>query len=320
MSAAILGMRRPEIVRKFDEIVDFAGIGRFLDTPVKRYSSGMQVRLAFAVAAHLEPEILLIDEVLAVGDADFQKKCIGKMSEMGQAGRTIVFVSHSMSAVLRLCDQAVLLHQGRIVTAGPTHHVVRSYLESDLGRSGERRWASRDVAPGNEVARLRSVRVVPSEGSTAEELDIRHAVDIEVEYWSDAPGALRPSVGLHFYNDEGVCLFSTQDWVDRDAWTRTRQAGIVRATCRIPGNFLAEGRVAVTVFVATFDPVINHAEARDAVAFQVIDRSEGDGVRGAYGNEWPGVVRPLLDWRVDTFPAELDESDGVAPSSPATRV
>jgi lipopolysaccharide transport system ATP-binding protein len=313
MSAAILGMRRPEINRKFDEIIEFAGFEKFLDTPVKRYSSGMQVRLAFAVAAHLEPEILLIDEVLAVGDADFQKKCLGKMSEMGQAGRTVVFVSHSMSAVLRLCDRAVLLHQGRVVTAGPTHEVVRSYLESDLGRTGERRWESRLGAPGDEVARLRSVRVVPSKGGPPEEIDIRHSVEIEVKYWSDAPGSLRPSVGLHFYNDEGVCLFSSQDWTDRKAWNRQRDPGLVRATCRIPGNFLAEGRVVVTVFVATFDPVVNHAEARDAVAFQVVDRSEGDAVRGTYGNEWPGVVRPFLEWHVDAFPPDIDGPEEVVP-------
>ncbi len=161
---------------------------------------------------------------------------------------------------------------------------------------------------------------MPSEGGAAEEIDIRYPVDIEVEYWSDDPGTLRPSVGLHFYNDEGVCLFSTHDWVDREAWTSTRQAGVVRSTCTIPGNFLAEGRVVVTVFVATFDPVINHAEARDAVAFQVVDRSEGDAVRGTYGNEWPGVVRPLLDWRVDTFPAATDESTGVGHPPPPARV
>jgi lipopolysaccharide transport system ATP-binding protein len=313
MSAAILGMKRAEINRKFDEIIDFAGIGQFLDTPVKRYSSGMQVRLAFAVAAHTEPEILLIDEVLAVGDAEFQKKCLGKMSEIGQAGRTIVFVSHSMPAVLRLCDRAVLLDRGRVITDGPTHQVVRSYLESDLGRTSERRWETRDVAPGNEVARLRSIRVVPSEGGPAEEIDIRCPIDIEVEYWSDAPGSLRPSVGLHFYNDDGICLFASHDWTDREASTRLREPGLVRSTCRIPGNFLAEGRTVVTVSIATLNPLVNHAEMADAVAFQVVDRSEGDAVRGGYTNDWPGVVRPYLDWRVDAFPFGTDGPEGVAP-------
>ncbi len=320
MSGAVLGMRRAEINRKFDEIVEFAGIEQFLDTPVKRYSSGMQVRLGFAVAAHLEPEILFIDEVLAVGDAEFQKKCLGKMSEIGQAGRTIIFVSHSMPAILRLCDQAILLEHGRVVAHGPTHLVVRAYLESDLGRTGERRWESRLVAPGDQVARLRSIRVVQSKGGPAEEIDIRHPIDIEVEYWSDSPGSLRPSVGLHFFNDEGICLFASHDWADREAWTRSRHPEVVRSTCRIPGNFLAEGRVVVTVSVATFNPLVNHAVERDAVAFQVVDRSEGDAVRGMYANQWPGVIRPQLEWHVDVLPPATDEYAGAVPRSPSTRL
>jgi lipopolysaccharide transport system ATP-binding protein len=298
MSGAVLGMRRAEIVRKFDEIVDFAGVEQFLDTPVKRYSSGMQVRLGFAVAAHLEPEILLIDEVLAVGDAEFQKKCLGKMSDIGQAGRTIVFVSHSMPAILRLCDRAILLDHGGVVIQGPTNQVVRAYLESDLGRTGERRWDDPATAPGDAVARLRSVRVIPARGGPADEVDIREPIDIEVEYWSEDPGDLRPSVNLHFYNDQDVCLFVTNDWNDRAGWERPRRPGLVRATCRIPGNFLAEGRVIVWAVVSTYNPLVVHAIERDAIAFQVVDRSEGDGVRGAYTNEWPGVVRPMLEWHV----------------------
>jgi lipopolysaccharide transport system ATP-binding protein len=313
MSGAVLGMRRAEINRKFDEIVEFAGIEKFLDTPVKRYSSGMQVRLGFAVAAHLETEILLVDEVLAVGDADFQKKCLGKMSEIGHAGRTIMFVSHSMPAVLRLCGRAVLLDHGGIVTAGATNEVVRSYLESDLGRTGERRWESGLDAPGDSVARLRSIRVAPTEGGSAEQIDIRDPIDIEVEYWSDAPGGHHPSVGLHFYNDDGVCLFASHDFNDLEARTRSRDRGVVRSTCRIPGNFLAEGRVVVTVSVATFNPLVNHAVERDAIAFQIVDRSQGDAVRGVYANEWPGVVRPMLEWNVDFLPPTSAE-EAEAPS------
>jgi lipopolysaccharide transport system ATP-binding protein len=300
MSGAVLGMRRAEIVRKFDEIVEFAGIEQFLDTPVKRYSSGMQVRLGFAVAAHLEPEILFIDEVLAVGDADFQKKCLGKMSEIGQAGRTIVFVSHSMPAILRLCQRAVLLDHGHVVTFGPTHSVVRAYLESDLGRTGERRWDDRAIAPGDDIARLKSIRVVPAHGGRSDEVDISEPIHVEVEYWSALPGDLRPSVNLHFFNGEGVCLFVTNDWNDRAWWESRRPSGVVRSVCRIPGSFLAEGRVTVTTAVSTYNPTVVHALEPDAVAFQVVDRTEGDGVRGVYANEWPGVVRPLLDWHVES--------------------
>jgi lipopolysaccharide transport system ATP-binding protein len=299
LSGAILGMKRAEILRKFDEIIAFADIGQFIDTPVKRYSSGMKVRLGFAVAAFLEPEILFIDEVLAVGDAEFQKKCLGKMSEIGAGGRTVIFVSHSMSAILRLCDRAILLDHGRVVVDGPTHEAVRRYLESGPGRTSSREWADPATAPGDDVARLKSVRIVPEGGGSAEEIDIRRPIDVEVEYWTKAPGELRPSVNLHFYNDEGVCLFVNNDWNDRQWWNASRRPGLVRAVCHIPGNFLAEGRVVVTAVVSTYNPTIVHAAEREAVAFLVVDRSEGDGVRGVYANEFPGVVRPMLDWHVE---------------------
>jgi lipopolysaccharide transport system ATP-binding protein len=304
MSGAVLGMRRAEIIRRFDEIVEFAGIEQFLDTPVKRYSSGMQVRLGFAVAAHLEPEILFIDEVLAVGDAEFQKKCLGKMSEIGQAGRTILFVSHSMPAMLRLCERAVLLDHGRVVTAGPTHEVVRAYLESDLGRTSERRWDDPSNAPGNDVARLRSVRVAPAHGGRGDEVDIREPIDIEVEYWSAASGALRPSVHFHAFNAEGVLLFASTDNSTEEWRSLPRRPGVVRSVCRIPGNLLAEGLVSLNVAVATYNPDRIHAVEHDAVAFNVVDRTTGDGVRGEFVGDWPGVVRPMLAWTVQWSPRQ----------------
>jgi lipopolysaccharide transport system ATP-binding protein len=297
LSGAILGTRRAEIRRSFDGIVDFAGVGPFIDTPVKRYSSGMKVRLGFAVAAFLEAEILFIDEVLAVGDAEFQKKCLAKISQIGGEGRTVMFVSHSMPSILRLCDRAILLDRGRIVSDGPTQSVVRAYLQSDLGNTSERRWAWHE-APGDEVARLKSVRVVPAYHGQGDEVDITRPIDIEVEYWSMAPGSLRPSVNLHFFNGEGVCLFVTNDWNDISWWKRPRPTGVVRSVCRIPGNFLAEGQVSVSAAVSTYNPTIAHVSVQDAVAFNVVDRTEGDGVRGVYANEWPGVVRPMLEWNV----------------------
>lgn len=301
LSGAVLGMGRQEIRGKFDEIVDFSGIeSQFLDTPVKRYSSGMQVRLGFAVAAHLEPEILIIDEVLAVGDAKFQAKCLGKIEQIGQSGRTVIFVSHNMPAILRLCSRALLLERGRLISDGPTHEAVRTYLESDLGRSGERRWPDWNSAPGDDVARLKSVRVLPVGGGPAEEIDIRQPIEIEVEFWTGTLGDLRPSANLAFYNDEGVCLFITNDWKGRTLPDAAAGSRVVRATCRIPGNFLAEGRVLVTPAISTFNPPVAHAIEPDAVAFQVIDRSEGDGVRGEATNDWPGVLRPMLDWRTET--------------------
>jgi homopolymeric O-antigen transport system ATP-binding protein len=298
MSGALLGMRRDEIRRKFSDIVAFSGVEQFLDTPLKRYSTGMQVRLGFAVAAFLEPEILFVDEVLAVGDAEFQKRSLGRIEEIGASGRTVIFVSHSMPAMLRLCSRAILLDHGRVIAQGQTSDVVRAYLESDLGRATERRWPDNADAPGDAVARLRSVRVVSALGSS-EEVDIRNAVDVEVEYWSENPGNLRPYANLHFFNDEGVCLFVTSDYNNRE-WRETpRKAGTVRATVTIPGHFLAEGRIVVTAAVSTLHPTVVHAIERDAVAFQVVDRTAGEGVRGEWAGDFPGVLRPMLDWVVD---------------------
>ena len=302
LSGAVLGMRRSEIVRRFDEIVDFAGIEQFLDTPVKRYSSGMQVRLGFAVAAHLAPEILFVDEVLAVGDAEFQAKCLGRLEEIGASGRTVIFVSHSMPAMLRLCSRGILLEKGQVIADGPTNEVVRVYLETDLGRTNERRWATLDTAPGDAVAKLVAVRAVPPGGGSSEEIDIRQPVDVEVEYLSLLPGSLRPFVNLHFFNDEGVCLFITSDSANREWAKSPRSRQTVRSRVRIPGNFLAEGRVIVTAAVSSMNPTVVHAIERDAIAFQVVDRSAGDGVRGEWVGDLPGVVRPMLDWTIEATP------------------
>jgi lipopolysaccharide transport system ATP-binding protein len=300
LNGAILGMRRREVRAKLDEIVSFAGVERFLDTPVKRYSSGMYLRLAFAVAAHLEPDILLVDEVLAVGDAEFQKKCLGRMSEIGESGRTVLFISHSMPAILRLCPRLILLDKGRIVADGPAHDVVRMYLDAGFGSTAIRSFADLpEEAPGDDVARLKSVRIIDEDGEGREEFDIRRPIGVEVEYWhvSDDPQT-RPSVCLNVVNEDGVLLFLTHDFVNQ-AWKRSdRQRGLIRATCWIPGNFLAEGRHMVVVAASSYNPNRVHFEEHDAVAFQVVDRSHGDAVRGDWTNDWPGVVRPMLDWRV----------------------
>jgi lipopolysaccharide transport system ATP-binding protein len=207
-----------------------------------------------------------------------------------------------MPAMLRLCRRALLLDRGRVAAIGATHEVVRTYLETDLGRTSERRWVSSEDAPGDQVAKLNFVRVVPRDGKSTDEIDVRDPIDIEVEYWSAAPGSLRPFVNLHFFNDEGVCLFITGDSTNRE-WSRTaRSRQTVRSTVRIPGNFLAEGRVIVTAAVSSINPTVVHALERDAIAFQVVDRSAGDGVRGDWAEDLPGVVRPMLDWKVETSP------------------
>lgn len=299
LSGAILGMRRAEIRAKTDEIVEFAGVAAFLDTPVKRYSSGMYLRLAFAVAAHLEPDVMLVDEVLAVGDADFQRKCLGRMDEIGRTGRTVLFVSHSMPSILRLCERVILLDRGGVIADGNAQTVLRRYLDSGLGSTAERAWETPAVAPGDDVVRLKAVRVRNDVGVVNEEIDIRRPVTVEAEYWHMGDDSSRPSVTLHFVNEDGVVLFVTSDFNDRSWLVTPRRPGVVRAQCQIPGNFLAEGRVLITAALTTVSPPRLHAIERDAVSFHVVDRSEGDGVRGMYASDWPGVVRPMLGWNVD---------------------
>ena len=302
LNGAILGMRRNDIRRRFDEIVAFAEVERFLDTSVKHYSSGMYMRLAFSVAAHLEPDVMLIDEVLAVGDSAFQRKCLNKMESVGRHGRTVIFVSHSMSAIARLCPRTVLLDGGRLRIDGETPAVVREYLSSGLGTSAAREWADPSKRPGNDIVRLRAVRVRSEKGRIEEAVDIRRPVTIEMEYEVLTGGTvLVPN--LHLFNEEGACLFISQDL--SPAWRgKRRPAGTYRSEATIPGNFLAEGSITVTAAISTTDPVAIHVNEPDAVAFQVVDKAEGDSVRGDYRGPLPGAVRPMLSWTT----TELDEA------------
>jgi lipopolysaccharide transport system ATP-binding protein len=296
LAAAIIGMRRSEVLARFEEIVEFADMAKFLETPVKRYSSGMYMRLAFSVAAHLEPEILLVDEVLAVGDAQFQKKCLGRMEELGGTGRTVLFVSHSMPSVMRLCPRVILLDGGHLTADGTGSQVVEEYMGRG-GGAAEREWADLETAPGDGRVRLKAVRVLNERGELAPEIDIRQAVFVEVAYWnlSDDP-EFRPFVSLHFFNGEGTLLFASQDHNNIN-WRRSRRSrGLVRARCRISGNFLAEGSIFVTAGIGSYEPTAAHAWEPDAVAFHVVDPSEGDGVRGQWVGDFPGVVRPMLEW------------------------
>jgi lipopolysaccharide transport system ATP-binding protein len=294
LNGAILGMKKLEIKNKFDEIVDFSGVDKFIDTPIKRYSSGMYLRLAFAVAAHLEPEILLVDEVLAVGDIDFQRKCLNKMKVIGQGGRTVLFVSHNMPAVTRLCSRVILFDKGRKAEDGSPHAVVGAYLKSDIGTSAQREWKMPAKAPGNEVVRLNAVRVCTEDGRTTESIDIRKPVCIEMEYdVLESNQVLVPN--YHIFNDEGICVFITTDC--SNDWSRKpRPKGHYLSRVRIPGNFLSEGCLIVNVAICTMIPVRIHFHEADAVAFHVVDSLDGNSARGDYGGDYPGVVRPLLEW------------------------
>jgi len=287
-------MRRSEIQRQFDAIVQFAEVERFIDTPVKHYSSGMYMRLAFAVAAHLQPEILLVDEVLAVGDAIFQRKCLNKMQEVGEQGRTVFFVSHNKPAVIRICLRTILLVGGHVLHDGPSHQVVSTYLRSGLGTTACREWTDPERAPGNDIVRLHAVRVVTEDGIISESVDIRKSIGIEMDFEVMEPGhVLTPS--YQFVNDEGQIVFTANDQ-DPDWRRRPRPPGRQRSTAWIPGNFLSEGTLIVSAFVHTLTSHTVHFFEPDVVAFHVMDSLDGDSVRGDYAGSIPGVVRPLLRW------------------------
>ena len=252
LNGTILGMRKREVDQAFDEIVAFSGVERFLDTPVKRYSSGMKVRLAFAVAAHLQPEILIVDEVLSVGDAEFQRKCMGKMEAIGEEGRTILFVSHNMPAVTRMCHRVMMIERGRIVMDGTSHEVVSSYLRFGKGKSSRVEWPNLSGSPGGKIARLRSVSVTNESGAVTESIDIRQPVYIQIEFdCSEADHVLIPSFSL--WNDEGFQLFSA---IDLDPEWRDKERPVGRYVCcaEIPGNLLAEGTMSVNTALWEWEP------------------------------------------------------------------
>ncbi len=293
-NGSILGMKKAEIQRKFDDIVQFAEVERFIDTPVKHYSSGMYMRLAFAVAAHLEPEILLVDEVLAVGDAAFQRKCLNKMQEVGEQGRTVFFVSHNMPAVTRLCPRTILLDSGHVLHDGPSHQVVGTYLRSGLGTTAMREWTDAAHRPGNEIVRLHSVRVVGEDGKIMEKADIRKSLGIEMVFEVIKAGHIL-TPGCWISNEAGLTVFTTYD--QNPEWRqRPRPQGRYVSTAWIPGNFLTEGTHIVGALVKTMMFNTVHLREPDAVAFHVIDSLDGDSARGDFAGSIGGVVRPLLQW------------------------
>jgi lipopolysaccharide transport system ATP-binding protein len=300
LNGVILGMRRGEIDRKFDEIVAFAEVERFIDTPVKHYSSGMAVRLAFAVAAHLETEILLVDEVLAVGDTEFQKKCLGKMGDLSRAGRTLLFVSHSMVSLAALCRRGILLEGGRVRMQGAIGDVIGTYLSGLRTHAGEVAWPDREHAPGDERARLRAVRIVAS-GAVAGEVDIAKDFDVEVWYWNLTPQARR-IVSIHVTSATGVCILTSGNLpsvcVTPDEWfERPYPVGLFRTSCTIPGGLLNDGLHSVSVYINGSSRADDHIVVlRDALAFDVRDTGE---MRKEFHGPWLGAVRPRLAWRTE---------------------
>ncbi|MBI1883215.1 MAG: ABC transporter ATP-binding protein [Chlamydiae bacterium] len=304
LNGAIMGMKRVEIRRKFDEIVAFAEVGKFIDTPVKRYSSGMYVRLAFAVAAHLEPEVLLVDEVLAVGDAEFQKKCLGKMGDVAKEGRTVVIVSHNMPSIMNLCERAILLREGEVIKDGRAAEVVQAYLAVARSAGGEVTWSDVENAPGNDLVRLQAVRIFQEgiDASTAD-VDISKEVRIEISYWNLQENAkLYTSIWLRDQVGTVVLASGSHKSISltEDLWYgKPRPVGSFRALCKIPANFLNEGLYSVTAIVGTGSSETQILQDY-VLSFHVHDTGE---MRKEFYGTWIGTVRPKLAWSTEYLPS-----------------
>ncbi len=264
LNGAILGMRKTEIDRKFDEIVDFAEVGKFIDTPVKRYSSGMFMRLAFAVAAHLEPEILIVDEVLAVGDAQFQEKCLRKMEDIGKSGgRTVLFVSHNIGAITNLCTHVAHLHQGRIVNFGETNAVVAEYLHSDVNEGAEKVLAdSLSVQPHRKEFAFAKVGVKDHQNNFSSEIDVRFPFSVVLEY--DVSVSLHNvEISVRFFGYDGRPIFTSHQSDTHPDVLLQREPGVYAATITVPGNMLVPGDYYVSIEAHT--PSINILEKYDHI-------------------------------------------------------
>src|SRR5579864_6960353 len=287
LNGAIIGMRRAEVARKFDEIVAFAELEKFIDTPVKRYSSGMYMRLAFAVAAHLDLEILLVDEVLAVGDASFQKKCLGKMGQVSREGRTILFVSHNAAAIKALCSKAILLTKGAVTASGRVSDVTALYSSGTAATGSTNEWRDPATAPGNENVRMSYVRIIPPEGNETISVDTGALIEIGFEN-------LRKDINLdctvYLVNGDGVLIFESGHIISSD---RDSRIGFFHLTGSIPGHLLNAGRYFLNV-VFGMDQRYTLLRVDEVVSFDVEHTLTGRGLNMGVA---PGIIRPLLSWR-----------------------
>ncbi|MBW2642340.1 MAG: ABC transporter ATP-binding protein [Deltaproteobacteria bacterium] len=293
LNGTILGMSKTEIDRKFDEIVAFSEVERFLDTPVKRYSSGMKVRLAFAVAAHLEPEILLIDEVLAVGDAEFQKKCLGKMDSIADEGRTVLFVSHNMPVLQSLCPKAILLNDGAIVMQGDSSEVIDNYLEQDIRIGGEFVWEWSE----NELKKLEplipiSFRVKNHEGTITDYYSSTHPINIDFSYRiTKTVSNLRVGVTLNTMRGETVCVSYDRDILTQDDLYK-KKPGIYQSKCIIPANLLNDQQYVLGILTGIKGAQKLYRERN--ILKITIDATDGIGAH--WGGKRGGILRPNFQW------------------------
>ncbi|OGW83530.1 MAG: hypothetical protein A2987_03955 [Omnitrophica bacterium RIFCSPLOWO2_01_FULL_45_10] len=301
LNGAILGMKRREISSKFDEITSFAEIERFIDTPVKYYSSGMYVRLAFSVASQLSPDILLVDEVLSVGDAIFQNKCLDRIAGITKEGRTVLFVSHNLPSVANLCKKAILLEKGKIILYGKPADVIGRYLSTIHSKGGEMVWPDISQAPGSDIVRLHAVRIIQDgfECPTAD-VDISKDILIQISYWNLREGEiLHPTIVLK--DNLGTSVFSSSNHksisLTYDEWSaRPHPKGLFQSVCRIPADFLNEGRYTITA-VLSRKIADTQAVSENVLSFQVHDT--GAMRKEFISGGWEGVVRPRLEWKTE---------------------
>lgn len=311
LNGAILGMTKAEIRSKFDEIAAFSEVEKFLDTPVKRYSSGMYVRLAFAVAAHLEPEILVIDEVLAVGDADFQKKCLGKMRSMHTEGRTVLVVSHQMSMINALCDRGIVLKRGEIAFDGSTPDAVMHYLShGGVGGSAMLDADEEGRVIGNSYARLHKAWLTRADGTPASAFDLDEPVKVWMEYTVLKAGVRQTYPNFHFFDELGNYLFVSAGITPGNV-ERLNRPGRWTCHCTIPPRLLNTGSFTIGVAVTSMNPGLDVAFfERGALMFQVTEDMSVtlDTTRVGYAGPMPGTIRPRLEWTVEQLGTAVEVS------------
>ncbi|MCE7061198.1 ABC transporter ATP-binding protein [Dyadobacter sp. CY343] len=286
LNGAILGMAKSEIRESFDAIVDFAGVEKFLDTPVKRYSSGMYVRLGFAIAAHLNPEILIVDEVLAVGDTEFQKKCLGKMRDVSESGRTLIFVSHNLTAIQALCNKSFYFEKGRLIDQGETTHIVTNYLSKVSHKSLDKHWDTIESAPGNDQVRVKRFKLFPEYQDDLNHIDVRTPINFQFEFWNLVEGA-NLNLSMHLYTFTGECIFNV------GTQSESFPKGLVTGTCELPGNFLNDGSYVVSMMIVKDTSTVLY-NMEEALVFDIEDYRENV----TWYGKWPGYIRPQLNFSI----------------------
>jgi lipopolysaccharide transport system ATP-binding protein len=297
LNGSLLGMQRSEIKKQFDAIVDFAGVAQFLDTPVKRYSSGMYVRLGFAISAHLDPEIMIVDEVLAVGDADFQKKSLGKMRDNSSNGRTILFVSHNLTAVQALCNKTLYFEKGKLLEQGETNQVIASYLSKVAKTRLMRSWDTPETAPGNDLVRVRRMELLPDYSDGMTHIDVRTPMRVRFAFWNLMERA-NLNLSMHVNALTGECVFNV------GSESQTYGPGLITGECLIPGYFLNDGSYTISMMIVK-DTVTPLFQLEEGLMFDIEDHREGV----VWYGKWPGYVRPQFTFTMNSEQLAINSAE-----------